>query len=440
MSSELLEAFHAFSGGLEMDGRSFVKCLKDSGLIDECFQTVDADIIFAKWKPKGGRKIDFSTFTQSLRSVARRKHMTHEQVIDAVCLIAGPDYEHGMGQTYPEGSGPERFFYDRSTYTGTHKHGGPTTLGCGETAGDIVTDQSLVNRDRQHEVAASALRRTRALSARLSGSSRSYPRLLGSRTQSERLKASDQDRDDIARVLAAEDRIEDTTQDVSGPARFYYDRSTYTGTHRHGGQSSNGSGILRDNGYNDLSELVRRDHIQDDALQRRRRHALVSKSTATSSGSLRVLDEPSRALPTLLGARGPDSPSAKASQDQWQCEKAPVTQVQRHSLAGAPIFAQPPVYNVPDANPALKVPAPPVMGTRYVHVVNNPLPAQSVTAPYVYPTQPSLPVAVSGQPMRMASVQVQAQLYQIPSNFAPQCTVLASPVQQVATGWQYISR
>merc|ERR1719270_2410411 len=38
-------------------------------------------------------------------------------------------------------SGPERFFYDKTTYTGTHKHGGP------KLSSNVVTDSALVNRD-----------------------------------------------------------------------------------------------------------------------------------------------------------------------------------------------------------------------------------------------------------------------------------------------------
>lgn len=48
-----------------------------------------------------------------------------------------------------------------------------------------------------------------------------------------------------------------------GPERFFYDRSTYTGTHRHGGPSFVGNGLPKEEGYGDLSDLVNRTHVQD---------------------------------------------------------------------------------------------------------------------------------------------------------------------------------
>lgn len=40
-----------------MDGKTLVKLAKDCDLIDKKFTTVDIDIIFAKVKSKGSRKI-----------------------------------------------------------------------------------------------------------------------------------------------------------------------------------------------------------------------------------------------------------------------------------------------------------------------------------------------------------------------------------------------
>ena len=50
--------FHGFTGGHdEMEGKTLAKLAKDCGLIDKKFTTVDIDIIFAKVKSKGARKI-----------------------------------------------------------------------------------------------------------------------------------------------------------------------------------------------------------------------------------------------------------------------------------------------------------------------------------------------------------------------------------------------
>merc|ERR1719242_2166647 len=73
---------------------------------------------------------------------------------------------------------------------------------------------------------------------------------------------------------------------VRGPERFFYDKSTYTGTHRNGGPDVLGNGLQKE-GYADLSELVLRDVVQDDDLNRRRRLAAMEEefdSTSSQEG------------------------------------------------------------------------------------------------------------------------------------------------------------
>ncbi|CAJ1434385.1 unnamed protein product, partial [Effrenium voratum] len=118
--SALLESFQAFAGGQEMDNRTWVKCLKDAMLLDEDFTTVDADLIFAKVKGRGSRKIDFGTFKKALSEVAKKwNNMTQEQVEDIICLAAGPHYETSqVDPVADEAHGPARFYYDMTLYTG----------------------------------------------------------------------------------------------------------------------------------------------------------------------------------------------------------------------------------------------------------------------------------------------------------------------------------
>eukprot|EP00438_Fugacium_kawagutii_P001916 Skav200025 [mRNA] locus=scaffold225:22533:24717:+ [translate_table: standard] len=42
---------------------------------------------------------------------------------------------------------------------------------------------------------------------------------------------------------------------LKGPERFFYDKSSYTGTHKHGGPSVTGNGLPK-KGYEDLSGLT----------------------------------------------------------------------------------------------------------------------------------------------------------------------------------------
>lgn len=58
-----------------------------------------------------------------------------------------------------------------------------------------------------------------------------------------------------------------------GPERFYYDKSTFTGAHKAGGPvhyDDDGGG-----GYSDLKNLIARDHVQNDALQRKKAQGIV---------------------------------------------------------------------------------------------------------------------------------------------------------------------
>eukprot|EP00930_Biecheleria_cincta_P013490 TRINITY_DN11994_c0_g1_i1.p1 TRINITY_DN11994_c0_g1~~TRINITY_DN11994_c0_g1_i1.p1 ORF type:complete len:293 (-),score=38.94 TRINITY_DN11994_c0_g1_i1:289-1167(-) len=144
MANTLEGVFHAFAVHGFMDGRAFVKCLKDAGLLDARLRPGDADVVFAKHKLKGTRKMDLSSFMCALEEVSIRRNSCVEHIVDKVCLAQAPDYKTGTTEMNMESIGPERFFYDRSTYTGTHKCGGPSSECL------IVTDGALVNRERKH--------------------------------------------------------------------------------------------------------------------------------------------------------------------------------------------------------------------------------------------------------------------------------------------------
>ncbi|CAK9077299.1 unnamed protein product [Durusdinium trenchii] len=239
-----------------------------SGLLDERLKTVQADLIFARHKPKGARKIDYDLFLQALAEVALKKDLLLEEAMDRVCLAHG-DEESQMA--FEDMAGPERFFYDKTTYTGIHKCSG--------------TSQQLANR-RRHEP----------------------PESWASR--------------------------EDYDLPKSGPERFYYDRSTYTGTHKNNGPSAAGSGVGKE-GYSDLSVLVRRDVVQDDVLQRRRR----SKTTSSPTGS--------GTLPTLLGGQQPSfnqdkvdvPPQPEKSRPEPRLDEPPRNKVQATMAPSAPMSA-----------------------------------------------------------------------------------------------------
>jgi len=325
MTDALRDVYYAFAGGVEMDGRAFVKCLRDSGLVDDRLKTVQADLIFARCRQKGCRKLSFDRFLTALHEVAQKRSLRQSEVVDMVCLAHGPDYESNTSCAVEEAAsaGPERFFYDKTTYTGMHK--------CGSQARRPVPSPSPRTERR--------LRR------------------------------------DSSKTAPAESWAfsEDLDQPVAGPERFYYDRSTYTGTHKHNGPTAAGSGVGKE-GYSDLSVLVRREIVQNDDLQRRRQSQ--SKSVAVLPSAEREKNP----LPTLLGSRPQVSPRKEMSES--------AKQLPRPAQENRPIEIVKPA----PAGPA--APAAPLIGSRYLRPAHE-VPFITTTAP-IAPTwapQMAYPVA-----------------------------------------------
>lgn len=69
-----------------MDGRQFVKMMKDVGFVDKKFTTTDVDLIFAKVKEKSQRKITFFEFEDALVLVAKRKGKTVDDLINLITV------------------------------------------------------------------------------------------------------------------------------------------------------------------------------------------------------------------------------------------------------------------------------------------------------------------------------------------------------------------
>eukprot|EP00382_Lankesteria_abbotti_P005398 CAMPEP_0113849268 /NCGR_PEP_ID=MMETSP0372-20130328/3015_1 /TAXON_ID=340204 /ORGANISM="Lankesteria abbotti" /LENGTH=162 /DNA_ID=CAMNT_0000818997 /DNA_START=88 /DNA_END=576 /DNA_ORIENTATION=+ /assembly_acc=CAM_ASM_000359 len=128
----LESSYLSFSKGeKEMDGRTFAKVCKDCKLYDKDFTPTDADLLFAKHKPKGGRRIDFVAFKKCLEGVATKKKIDATDVIQQIEAAAGPLYTGTKAL-------PTRFHDDKELYTGVHAHGGPTTVDTGRTGfGDL---------------------------------------------------------------------------------------------------------------------------------------------------------------------------------------------------------------------------------------------------------------------------------------------------------------
>jgi len=126
LRQEGLDTFRAFCGSQpDLGGKDFAKLCRDCHLIGNRLAPGDVDIIFAKVVQKGQRRINLQQFEEALRMVAEKKCMDVCDVCRAVEQSAGPVLRGTRAN-------PVRFHDDKSTYTGTHIHGGPTTGPKGE--------------------------------------------------------------------------------------------------------------------------------------------------------------------------------------------------------------------------------------------------------------------------------------------------------------------
>lgn len=80
-------------GSLEWDGKSFLKLCKDTGLLNDSFTAVDADLIFAKALKKGQRRISLSQLHEALNNVASKKGVPRDELLADVAACQGPKIE-----------------------------------------------------------------------------------------------------------------------------------------------------------------------------------------------------------------------------------------------------------------------------------------------------------------------------------------------------------
>ena len=79
MSDPVHARFMAYSGfgdktsAGQMDGKLFAKLCKETGIIDKKCTATDVDLIFARAKPKGGRKLDWGTFSDAAVMLAEKR-------------------------------------------------------------------------------------------------------------------------------------------------------------------------------------------------------------------------------------------------------------------------------------------------------------------------------------------------------------------------------
>ena len=101
-----------------MDGKSFVKLAKDTGIVDRKLTTTDVDIVFAKVKAKFERKITFDQFMHGLEMLAEKKRVEVKAIRDKVASSKGPILNGTRTLSV-------KLHDDKSCYTGIYARGGP---------------------------------------------------------------------------------------------------------------------------------------------------------------------------------------------------------------------------------------------------------------------------------------------------------------------------
>jgi len=116
----------------QMTGKAFFKLAKDSQIVDKKVTEVDVDLVFTKIKGRTGRTIPFATFLVGLEQLAQKKYPKEykEGPTEAAAAVAKiHDAIRKQGGPVSSGTKPDsvKFHDDKSTYTGVHANGGPST-------------------------------------------------------------------------------------------------------------------------------------------------------------------------------------------------------------------------------------------------------------------------------------------------------------------------
>ena len=246
---KLCEIFeHISENRGSIDGTNFARLGKQVGKVlalnsnSRRLSATVYDLIFAEVKPRGQRRVDFNGFMICLDHLAQRHCVPIDQVIEAVCSVF-PEGSLNRSSAVPRRSlvGPERFFYDRNTYTGTHAYREAMQGKDEETPSGRVIDLSeIVNREKPNTSAALTVPKTPVPIHRVPGQT---PQSVNVTSPGLGLAATPS----------------------KGPERFFYDKTTYTGTHRFTTPIKASPGILEESPV-DMTKRV------SPAVTRRRFH------------------------------------------------------------------------------------------------------------------------------------------------------------------------
>merc|ERR1712096_370108 len=103
----------------KMDGRTLVKCMKESKVKE--ITSTDCDMVFAKVAGRGVRKIQYPKFIEVLEALAKRKDMKFKDLADKIVGAGGP-------KTGKATKADNVRLAKKENSCGVHKNGGPSTV------------------------------------------------------------------------------------------------------------------------------------------------------------------------------------------------------------------------------------------------------------------------------------------------------------------------
>lgn len=123
----VFRSYNGFGGKVDldsMDGRTWIKLLREKGVLSASTSSTDADIIFSKVKTKGLNRISFREFCRGLYLVWEREKSAFHAFPELVAYVVnqgGPEAKGTIAESVP-------LHDDRRNYTGVYKNGGPSVL------------------------------------------------------------------------------------------------------------------------------------------------------------------------------------------------------------------------------------------------------------------------------------------------------------------------
>lgn len=133
-AEDLMDVFENFTKGAgDMAGNQFAKFAKDCKLLSKGLTSTDVDLVFAKVKTT--RKITPAQFAAALEIMAEKRGQSNDELVNMVLSAGGPKFTGTKTDQV-------KLHDDKTTYTGVHIAGGPSTIDAGSKGLGALLDRS----------------------------------------------------------------------------------------------------------------------------------------------------------------------------------------------------------------------------------------------------------------------------------------------------------